>query len=169
VRAPFELWEPPGGAAFDAVVAFTAFHWVDPEARYAKTARLLRVGGALAVISTKHVLPPGGDTFWVEVQDDYDAVVPGEENQPPPRPEEIADLSDEIDASGYFRRAAVRRYLWDVTYDADTYVGLLDTFSGHRSMPEPQRQELYGRIRRRIGDRKVVKKLLAILNVAQRL
>jgi len=50
VTAPFELWEPSAGGGFDAVVAFTAFHWIVPDARYAKTARLLRDGGALAGI-----------------------------------------------------------------------------------------------------------------------
>jgi SAM-dependent methyltransferase len=169
VTAPFEVWEPSGGGVFDAVVTFTAFHWIDPDARYAKTARLLREGGALAVVSTKHVLAPGGDTFWVDVQDDYDAVVPSDENSPPVRPEEVADLSDEIDASGLFRTAAVRRYLWDVSYDARTYIELLDTASGHRAMPEAQRQALYARIRERIGNRKVSKTLQAILNVGRRL
>jgi len=169
VTAPFEVWEPPSGGGFDAVVAFTAFHWIDPDARYAKAARLLRDGGALAVVSTKHVLRPDGETFWMEVQDDYDAVVPSSENRPPLRPEEVADLSDEIDASGRFRTVAVRRYLWDVSYDARTYIELLDTASGHRAMPEAQRQALYSRIRERIGDRKVSKTLQAILNVARRL
>jgi SAM-dependent methyltransferase len=168
VTATFEAWEPSSGG-FDAVVAFTAFHWIDPDAHYAKTARLLREGGVLAVVSTKHVLEPGGDPFWAEVQDDYDAVVPSDENRPPPRPEEVADLSDEIDGSGLFCTIAVRRYLWDVSYDAQTYVELLDTASGHRAMPKAQRQELYSRIRARIGDRKVSKTLQAILNVARRL
>jgi SAM-dependent methyltransferase len=168
VTAPFEVWEPAAGG-FDAVVAFTAFHWIDPEARYVKTARLLREGGMLAVVSTKHVLAPGGDRFWAEVQDDYDAVVPSDENRPPPRPEEVVDVSDEIDGSGLFRTFAVRRYLWDVTYDAHTYVELLDTTSGHLAMPERQRRELYARIRERIGDGKVFKTLQAILNVARKL
>lgn len=169
VTAPFEVWEPASGGGFDGVVAFTAFHWIDPDARYAKTAQLLQEGGALAVVSTKHVLAPGGDAFWSEVQEDYDAVVPSEQNRPPPRPEEVADLRDEIDASGRFRTVAVRRYLWDVSYDARTYLELLDTASGHRAMPEAKREALYTRIRERMGDRKVSKTLQAILNVARRL
>ncbi len=150
-------------------MAFTAFHWIDPDARYAKTARLMREGGALAIVSSKHVLAPGEDAFWSEVQEDYDAVVPSEQNGPPPRPEEVADLSDEIDASCHFRTVAVRRYLWEVSYDARTYIELLDTASGHRAMPEAKREALYTRIRERMRDRKVSKSLQAILNVARRL
>jgi SAM-dependent methyltransferase len=164
VNVPFERWETD--ATFDAVVAFTAFHWIDPEVRYEKPARLLREGGTLAVVATEHVHPEHGDRFWAEVQEDYDAVVPSEDNRPPPRPEEVADLSAEIETSGRFRNVAARRYLWDAPYTADEYIGVLDTYSGHRSLPEEQRRELYARIHRRIGTRTVHKTYLFVLNVA---
>lgn len=44
---------------FDAVVAATAFHWIDPAVRMDRAADALRPGGALAVVSTQHV---GGGT-----------------------------------------------------------------------------------------------------------
>jgi SAM-dependent methyltransferase len=166
VTAGFESWEPDR-ADFDAAVAFTAFHWIDPEARYEKPARLLRAGGALAVVSTKHVA--SADPFWIEVQEDYEAVTPSDDNRPPPQADAVPDLADEIAASGLFADVTVRRYLWDTSYDADQYVALLDTFSGHRALPAPQRRELYDRIRRRIGHRRVDKTMLAILHVAPRL
>jgi len=43
VTAAFETWEP-AEANFDAVVSFTAFHWIEPDIRYEKSARLLRPG-----------------------------------------------------------------------------------------------------------------------------
>jgi hypothetical protein len=70
----------PSDDRFDAIVAFTAFHWIDPETRYRKSAALLKPQGALAVIATQHVLPESGDRFWRDVQEDYDAVVPDEES-----------------------------------------------------------------------------------------
>ncbi len=171
VNASFETWEP-AAARFDAVVAFTAFHWVDPGVRYERSARLLRDEGALAVVQTKHVLPAPGDPFWAAVQADYDAIVPSDENRPPPRPDEVADLSREIEAGGCFGNVAVRRYLWDVSYTADEYVGVLDTYSGHRALDGATRRRLYERIHRRIEEqpeRKVRKTYLATLNVARRL
>ena len=66
----------------------------------------------------------------------------------------------------------MRRYVWDVTYTAETYIDVLDTFSGHRSMEPAKRQELYDRIRRRIESRSggvVRKSHLALLHVARRL
>jgi SAM-dependent methyltransferase len=169
VNANFETWEPDRGE-FDAIVAFTAFHWVDPDVRYGKAARLLREGGSLAIGGTLHVQRPGGDAFWAEVQEDYDAVVPSDANRPPPPPEEIQSLRAEIEASGRFEYVAWRTYLWDQPYTADEYIALLDTYSGHRSLEEAKRQELYDRIRRRIEarrDGRVTKTYLTMLNVAR--
>jgi SAM-dependent methyltransferase len=167
VNVPFERWETD--ERFDAVVAFTAFHWIDPGVRYEKSAELLREGGVLAVVDTQHVLREGGDRFWVDVQADYDAVVPSPDNCPPPGPEEVGDLTEEIAASGHFRNVAVRRYLWDAPYTTDEYIAVLDTYSGHRSMANDERNELYRRIRERIGERTVTKTYLFTLNVAARL
>jgi ubiquinone/menaquinone biosynthesis C-methylase UbiE len=38
--------------SFDLVVSATAFHWVDPEVKFAKSARLLRPDGWLALLAT---------------------------------------------------------------------------------------------------------------------
>jgi SAM-dependent methyltransferase len=169
VSANFETWEPRGGP-FDAICAFTAFHWIDPEVRYERSAELLRETGALAVVGTKHVLPDEGDPFWAEVQEDY-AVV-GEIDRPPPHPDEVEDMSAEIEASGRFGPVEVRRHLWDVAYSGDEYIDVLETYSGHRSMRAELRETLYGRIRRRIEaepGRSVRKTYLGILHVARRL
>jgi SAM-dependent methyltransferase len=148
VNASFETWEPVR-AEFDGVVAFTAFHWIDPDLRYAKPTKLLARDGALVVVETKHVLPSGGDEFWVEVQADYDAVVPSEANRPPPRPEEVGDRSREFEVAGY-RKVDVRRHLWDVTYRADEYVALLATYSRNRALDDDTRRRLLDRIHARI-------------------
>jgi SAM-dependent methyltransferase len=171
VHANFEAWEPQRGD-FDAIVAFTAFHWLDPELRYEKSARLLRANGSLALVGTQHVQRAGGDTFWGEVQEDYDAVTPSDDNRPPPLPEEIDDLRAEIEASGHFAYVAARRYVWDLDYTAAEYISLLDTYSGHRALEDDQRERLYDRIRRRIEarpKRRVTKTYLTMLNVARRL
>jgi SAM-dependent methyltransferase len=167
VNAAFETWEPRE-AGFDAVVAFTAFHWVDPAVRYAKSAELLDPAGSLAVVGTKHVLPEDGDPFFVDVQEDYVALraTPQRGDGPPPRPEEVPDLEAEIEASGAFRHVAARRYVWDIVYTADEYVAVLDTYSGHRALEPALRSRLYDRIRRRI-DGTVRKTYLATLNIAR--
>lgn len=171
INADFETWHP-AHAEFDAVVAFTAFHWLDPELRYERSASLLRAGGALAIVATRHVVPGDGDPFFAEVQADYIDLMPDADADPPPPPAAVPDLGDEIEASGLFRSSAVRRYLWDVTYTTDEYLAVLNTYSGHRALDEATRDRLLERIRRRIEARPgstVRKTYLATLNVARRL
>lgn len=48
-----------------------------------------------------------------------------------PRPGELPDQREGIEASGLFEPVLVRHFDWEVTYDADGYIELLDTFSGH--------------------------------------
>jgi SAM-dependent methyltransferase len=155
VNADFETWEPLR-AGFDAVLAFTSFHWLARETRYARCASLLRQGGSLAVVATQHVLPEDGDPFFAEVQADYEAVLPddpGTKAGGPPPPDAVRGLGAELEASGFFQHAGERRRLWDVVYDADTYLDVLNTYSGHRALPGEQREELLARIRRRIETR----------------
>jgi len=56
-------------------------------------------------------------------------------------------------------------------YDADGYLRLLDTFSGHIAMEPWQRDRLYGEIRRRLGQRvdgRLRRHWGAVLQVARR-
>jgi SAM-dependent methyltransferase len=171
INAPFESWNVGDGDKFDAVVAFTAFHWLDPAVRFKKAAELLNPMGALVVATTQHVSPAGSDEFWSQVQEDYDAVDPSEANRPAPAPEEVRDLSREIQESGYFKNIATRRYLWDVTYSADEYIAVLDTYSGHRTLEASKRDDLYRRIRKRIEarpDAAVTKTYIAVMNIARK-
>jgi SAM-dependent methyltransferase len=170
INANFETWEPEQGG-FDAVVAFTALHWIDPELRFAKPARLLCDGGHIAVAGTKHVRRPDGEAFWIEVQQDYEAVSPDEEKSPPPFPDEVESLEDEIEADGAFEYVAWRTYPWEQAYTADEYIALLNTYSGNRAREDEEREELYARIRRRIEaqpSRTVTKTYLTMLNVARK-
>ncbi|HST24506.1 MAG TPA: class I SAM-dependent methyltransferase [Gaiellaceae bacterium] len=169
VNADIEHWEPVA-AQYDGVAAFLAFHWVDPDRRYQLAAALLRSEGALAVASAHHVMPPGADPFYFDVQEDYRAVGMGGDDPPPP-PEKIVGLADEIDASGLFGPVAVRRRLWEVVDTADAHIALLGTYSPHLLLPEEQRQELFARIRRRIEARPggtVRKSMLAVVQVARK-
>ncbi|MGH8891427.1 MAG: class I SAM-dependent methyltransferase [Acidothermaceae bacterium] len=200
VNADFETWQPKQPAqpaqpahqpkqpaqleheGFDAVVAFSSFHWIDPEVRYRKSADLLREKGKLAFVSVAHVLPDDGDRFFVDVQRDYEAVVPDDpktkaDASGPPHPDAIVRLSDdtiirELKASGRFSSPECRHYLFDVTYTADEYIALLNTYSGHIAFDDGTRERLLTRIHRRIEarpERNVRRSSLALLYVAERL
>jgi SAM-dependent methyltransferase len=150
----FEEWQPPPGVRFDLVFAATAWHWIDPETGYRAAWQALRPGGHLAFWSAGHVFPDDGDPFFGEIQDVYDEI---NESLPPeayfPRPGEMPESGDDIEASGLFDVTDIRHFDWETSYDAQGYIDLLDTFSGHIEMAGWQRERLYGEIRRRLAMR----------------
>jgi SAM-dependent methyltransferase len=175
VTAPFETWRP-GPAGFDLVFAATAWHWIDPAVKYQRAWAALRPGGHLAFWGATHVFPAGGDPFFAEIQDIYQEIGEGlPPDLPPgtayPEPGQLPDSSAEILASGFFEDVEVRHFDWELSYDADGYIGLLDTFSGHIAMEGWQRDRLYGEIRRRLAarpDGRLRRGWGAVLNVATR-
>jgi hypothetical protein len=77
-----------------------------------------------------------------------------------------------MEASGLFGYVVVRRRQWEVSYDADAYVAVLDTYSWNRALAEPDRGRLYELIRTRIAARPggmVRKTYVATLTVGRRL
>jgi SAM-dependent methyltransferase len=53
VTCAFESWAPRD-SRFDAVFAATSWHWLDPEVRYEKAARVRKPGGILAIVDNGH-------------------------------------------------------------------------------------------------------------------
>jgi SAM-dependent methyltransferase len=154
----FEVWQPPTTDRFDLVFAATTWHWLDPAVRYRRAWELLRPGGHLAFWSATHVFPDGGDPFFVQIQDVYDEI--GEalpkglpEDVIRPRPGRLPDERAEIEGTGLFTDVIVRQFDWEISYTAEDYLRLLDTFSGHIAMETPKRDHLYVEIRRRLAQR----------------
>ena len=153
IEARFEDFVPTG-APFALVVAATSWHWIDPRVRYRRVHDLLEQAGHLATWGATHVVPVDGDPFFVELQDVYDEIGEG---VPPGtiwlRPQALPDDRADIEASGLFDVVEIVQFDWEVTYDADGYIDLLNTFSGHIAMAGWQRERLYGEIRRRLAAR----------------
>jgi len=171
VNADAERWQPPAPAMFGLVFAATAWHWIDPVVRYRRAWELLRPGGHLAFWEAAHVIPGNGDPFFREIQAVYDEIGEG---LPPgsvfATPDTLEDRAAEIAATGLFTDVTIRRFDWEISYTADGYLRLLDTFSGHIAMAPWQRERLYGEIRHRLGQRpdgRVRRHWGAVLHVAR--
>jgi SAM-dependent methyltransferase len=169
ITTSFEDW-PLLREPFDAVVSATAWHWVEPEVRLAKSARALRPGGWLAVISTHHVAG-GTEDFFVEVQQCYERWDP--ETEPGfrlPAADTVEPGASDLDAGGGFGAAQIRRYEWDRPYRTQEYIDLLLTFSGHRAMEPSARAGLLDCVGQMIETRYgggIVRRYLTQLSVAQ--
>jgi SAM-dependent methyltransferase len=168
VHADFERWDP-AGEHFDAVFSCNAFHWIDPEVRFAKTAALLESDGHLVVLATPWVIPPGADSFWWDVQEDYRAVGDYGFDPASAHPDRVQDLAPLVLASGYYQEPVTARRLFTVEFTADAYVLNLSTQSGTKELEPAARAELLERIRRRVQlhGGTIAAHLLAVLTVAR--
>lgn len=149
VTCSFEDWNPHD-ALFDAVVAVSSLHWVDPQLRYAKPHALLRSDGALIVAGCVRAQPVDAGRFWADVQADYRAV--GYAGDPPPPPEQISPWRFPREAQQLFQEVASVRYPFDVLISADDYLANLATQSTTQALGEAREADFLARVRRRLAS-----------------
>jgi SAM-dependent methyltransferase len=160
--------------AFDLAVSATAFHWLDPAVAYPKAARALRDGGSLALIWNVHVHSDASEGFFEAAQRIYEREAPeiwDHKYGGPPSSDEVPDRTGEIESSGLFEAVTRRNYRWDEMYDAEGYLRVLNTYSGHRSLNDDTRERLFCGIADLIDNRfdgRIVKGYLTTLYVAKR-
>ena len=150
VTSAFEDWAPP--QRVDLVTSFTAWHWVNKTTRADRVHAALRPGGRLATVTTAHVR--GGTVeFFTQAQECYlswdPATDPDEALQ---TPAEVPEIIDEIDSDPRFAPAVRRRFVRDITYTADDYLAVLQTYSGHRALSPERRHGLLTCVRALIED-----------------
>jgi len=165
----FETW-PVQAGSFDLVISAQAFHWIAPEVGYAKIARALKPSGTMALFWNQYPYP---DTEFYRALDElYQAQAPqiAQSAQELSWEEKIARREAELNESGYFERAVVKRYPWSATYQADQYLKLLNTHSDHRNLDGATRQKLFVAIRALIEQfgGTVEKPYLAVLYLARK-
>jgi SAM-dependent methyltransferase len=161
----FEDWEPDG--SYDAVCCATAWHWLDPLVAPRKVHDLLAPDGVLAVIGTHHVVPPDADPFFREIQVAYDAIGDGVDDLP-----DVDDIRHDdaiaLRATGLFD-VEDRGYVRVIEYDAESYIDVLSTYSGHIAMTDDERTIIFDAVRRLAGGRRIGKHHLFCLHLARRI
>jgi SAM-dependent methyltransferase len=126
----FEDWEP-ASRLFDAVVAGTAWHWVDPVAGAVKAAQVLRPAGRLAVFWHVFQLPSEVMAAFAAV---YQRVVPDSPFRfEPARPTlevyqgMFTKAASGIRESGAFTDSEQWRYDWEQAYTRDEWLDQMPT------------------------------------------
>lgn len=146
----FETWPLPP-EPFDAVIAATSWHWLDPAVRGARVAAALRPGGVLVTVTTIH-LAGGTPGFFEDSQACYLRFDP---DTPPGlrQPAHIEPTSDEIDASPLFAHATRTTFTQDIGYTTDAYLDVLRTYSNHIALPDGARAGLLTCLSRLIDEK----------------
>lgn len=134
VVSSFEDFAAPDGS-FDLIVSATAFHWIDPEVRFGKAARLLRPGGWLALLRTseRYDDPVGAALLqlWITRSDDSGAWA---------RQPRLTDAGS-INGSALFEPAVVKTHQRRRAMSAAAVTGIENTRATALSWPAEERQE----------------------------
>ena len=145
--ATFETWES-AGREFDAVIAGTAWHWVDPVAGAAKAAQVLRPGGRLAPFHHVFQSPPEVTEALAKV---YRRVVPDspfnlssqltgsalDAYQPL-----FAKIADGIREVGGFGDPEQWRFDWEQSYTREAWLDQMPTHGALTQLPSDKLAEV---------------------------
>jgi SAM-dependent methyltransferase len=148
----FESWQLPS-RKFDAVVCANAFHWLDPDIRFAKSAEALRPGGFLTILHVHHV-SGGTPGFVADTQTSY--LKWGLSDDPsfePPAPHDVPAMYPELDGWAEFDSVKRTRFEGTIHHTTTSYVGWLGTDSLVNGLAEEQRRGFLQDIERLIESR----------------
>ncbi|HKC27206.1 MAG TPA: class I SAM-dependent methyltransferase [Jatrophihabitans sp.] len=152
----FEQWDD-AGRRFDLIISAQAWHWIEPEAGAAKLARLLRPGGTAALFWNHQKDLP--EQVRNEFRQLYQELAPEliETAAADHARHEDRPFVRQLEESGVFRSVEVKDYPYEQSYDADEWVGMVQTHSDHL-MLAPQRRAavaaaLRDMINRKLGGR----------------
>lgn len=127
-------------SSFDLIVSATAFHWIDPEVRFSKSARLLRPGGWLALLAIgEHYDDPLNavlQRMWTARGEDK----AWSARRPPADAEAIL-------GSGLFVHPVQRTHQHRTTVPADAVLGVENTRATMLSWPADAREAFTAELR----------------------
>lgn len=130
---------PFRSARFDAVMVAQAFHWFDPEPALAEVHRVLRLGGALALVwNVREESHP----VHAEMGRLFAQVNPGVPGHRKGRWKEALEAAPGFTAISHFERQFVQEH------DVGLIVDRAASVSFVAALPEPEREQLLAELRR---------------------
>jgi 2-polyprenyl-3-methyl-5-hydroxy-6-metoxy-1,4-benzoquinol methylase len=134
-------------ASFDLIISANAFHWVDPEVKFDKPARLLRPGGWLALLGIVELYddPLGAALvgMWTARSDDGTVWVR--------RPQNLG-ATEIIADTGLFGTPVRKRHTQRIVRPAETVIGVENTRATSLSWPDGARRDFTAELREQIGS-----------------
>ncbi|MFF8478678.1 methyltransferase domain-containing protein [Streptomyces sp. NPDC015414] len=170
----FEEWDDRG-RRFDALVAASSWHWVDPSIGWRRAHDVLRPGGWMALLGHVVVRRPGEPEVYGETADFHEQFCPGNPAWGHPPLEDDVRTTDAgwglVDGpGGLFGPTIVRRHPTVQWFNGNDFADHLRSLSLYRRLDRDVREPLLDavaeRIRTRMGDR-ASRRYLSVLRVGQ--
>jgi SAM-dependent methyltransferase len=143
--ARFETWNP-ANRQFDAVIAGTAWHWVDPLAGAANAARVLRPGGLLAPFHHVFQLPPAladaSVAVYQRVMADSPLTAQATTDALQAYQPLLAKIADGIREVGGFSEPEHWRFDWERSYSREQWLDQLPTLGSLTPLPSEQQAQI---------------------------
>ena len=145
---PFEKFCAPAESV-DLLYSATAFHWIPEEIGYPKAFELLKPGGTIALFWNRPFVSRPEDPLHMELQTIYEGYFSRSKAQEESQQEVFRVRENTLLRYG-FVHPECRLFHRTRQFSAEDYVGLLLTYSDHRSMPGPKRTAFLDQIRHAI-------------------
>ncbi len=171
----FEEWDDRG-RRFDALVAASAWHWVDPSIGWRRAHDVIHPGGWMALLGHVVVRRPGEPEVYASTADLHEQFCPGDPDWGhPPLEDEVrssaAGWGPPNDPGELFGPTVVRWYPMVQWFDGSGFADLLRSTSVYRKLASEVREPLLDaiaeRIRTRMGDR-ASRRYLSVIRVGRR-
>jgi len=141
-------------SSYDLIYAANAFHWVDAKIGCPKAYKLLRSGGVFALFRYTGVQAIFEECFE-EIRPVYDKYFRSYYQQSERTLRDVYGEPAQIlrrfgfnDLKDYgFKDITMKLYEAMLTFSADEYIALLETYSDHRHLPEENKAALYANIK----------------------
>ncbi|MBW4426820.1 MAG: methyltransferase domain-containing protein [Nostoc desertorum CM1-VF14] len=147
----FEEWELKP-FKFDAVLAASSFHWISPEVGYPKAANALQDNGYLILLWNKELQP--SYEVYQSLSKVYQLHTPSLDRYEDQKTQEyiLRQLGNMAIDSGKFKDLISGQVISEVTYTADEYLTLLNTYSPYIKLDPHNKESLFSGLRHRIED-----------------
>ena len=135
VNVDFESF-PGESNTYDLIYSATAFHWIPEEIGYPKAFDLLKPGGTLALFWNHPFVNRSDDMLHAEIQEIYSKYRPtGDKPLVEFNESSCKKVTDTLESHG-FSTVTFRLFYQTRTVSSRDYIGLLNTYSDHRSLEE---------------------------------
>lgn len=144
--------------SYDLIYAASAFHWVDAEVGCPKALRLLKRGGTFALFRNNLIR---GYEVYEETEELYEkyylSIYQANKSSSPKTYEDLSSPSGIYHGYRFnnmeqyeFVDITMKFYEVTLSYSADEYIALLETYADYRDLPESNKEALYAGIKETI-------------------